>query len=130
MSAIAPLRSAVTRAAVLVVLSTLVATSSPRSAWSAEEAGVGVVVDYKPAARPFSIRRQGGSNGIANIGAVVQAGDQIEVPASGSIDLLLSDDAIHPFSGPGTFVVPATRPIALIGRILRGLGIASHGPDA
>jgi hypothetical protein len=120
----------VARSGRLAALSALVISVVSGAALGLEEPGVGVVLDYKPASARISIRRKGQQTPIAaKVGAVVQGGDRIDVPAAGSIELLLSDDAVHPFAGPGIFVVPATRPIGLVGRLFRGFEASFHGPN-
>ena len=131
MIALAHLRGAVVvRAVRRALLSALLISATSEAVSGAEEPSVGVVLDYKPTTARISISRNGQKNPIAaRVGAVVQAGDRIDVPAAGSIELLLSDDAVHPYAGPGTFVVPATRPINFVGRLLRGFEAAFHGPN-
>src|SRR5207237_9346410 len=103
---------------------------TPQAGFAAEEPGVGVVIDYDPSGAPFPIRRKGQTDPMpANVGAVVQAGDQIDVPATASIQLLLSNDALVPYAGPGVMVVPVARPIGAPGRLLRAFEAAFHGPN-
>jgi hypothetical protein len=107
------------------------ASAAPDRPSLADEAMAGVVTDYRPAGKPFQVRRPGGSSPFpAVIGAMVQAGDLISVPPGGVIELLLSDDASHPLSGPGEFVVPITHPLGPVGKFFRGLAAAFHETDS
>jgi hypothetical protein len=85
-----------------------------------DAAAAGVVVDYAPIGKPFSILRYGAAAPIpAAIGVAVRAGDRIELPANGSVVLLLADDRTYPMSGPGVFTVPEARAPGAVRRLLQ-----------
>jgi hypothetical protein len=69
-------------------------------------AEVGVITDYSPPGAMLYLERTGVKQPV-RIATVVQSGDKIELPASSSVTVELSDSRRMSSSGPGTWEVPA-----------------------
>jgi hypothetical protein len=96
-------------------------TSSGDAATGADS-GVGVVAEYRPAARRFTFIRQPGAEVVpVQIGSVVMTGDRVTLPAGGSVIVQLANGETASFKGPGTFTVPAAPPLGKVASILQSM---------
>lgn len=71
-----------------------------------DAAEVGVIIDYSPPGATLFLERAGVKQ-LVRIATVVQSGDKIQLPASSSVTVELSDSRRMSSSGPGTWEVPA-----------------------
>jgi len=91
-------------------------------AWAANDAGVGVVAEYRPAAARYTFTRgTGGTTVPVQIGTVVQAGDRVTLPAGASVTVQLANGEASAFKGPGTFAVPDARPLGKLASIFKSI---------
>jgi hypothetical protein len=105
-------------------ISAVVATlaSAAGGAASGGDAGVGVVAEYRPAARRFTFARQPGAEAVPiQIGSVVLAGDRVTLPAGASVTVRLANGETASFKGPGTFAVPDAPPLGKIAAIFKSM---------
>lgn len=88
----------------------------------AADGGVGVVAEYRPAAGRFQFARAPGGQGVpVRIGAVVQAGDRVTLPAGASVTLQLANGEMAVFKGPGSHTVPDARPLGRLAAVFRSM---------
>jgi hypothetical protein len=110
--------------AALAALATALAwgVAGPATAAASDDAGVGVVAEYRPAAGRFNFTRapQGESVPV-QIGSVVMAGDRLTLPAGASVTVQLASGATSTFRGPGTFAVPDARPLGKLAAIFQSI---------
>ena len=97
-------------------------TTTSGDAATGAESGVGVVAEYRPAAKRFTFTRQPGAEVVpVQIGSVVMAGDRVTLPAEGSVIVQLANGETASFKGPGTFVVPAAPRLGKVAAILQSM---------
>lgn len=108
----------------LALFSALITTFVPLAAEATDTpaSGVGVVAEYRPAASRFTLTRAPRGESVpVQIGAVVQAGDRVVLPAGASMSLQLASGEAKTFNGPGTFEVPEGRPLGKLATIIGSL---------
>ena len=87
-----------------------------------DDTGVGVVAEYRPAAARFTLTRQpGGETVPVQIGTVVVAGDRVSLPAGATVTVHLANGEMSSFKGPGTFAVPAARPLGKLAAVFQSM---------
>lgn len=109
----------------LIALLAIVTISSAPAvrAADASDSGVGVVAEYRPASGRFNFTRAPKGEPVpVRIGAVVQSGDKLALPAGASVSLQLANGKAIAFNGPGTFEVPDGRPLGKLATIITSLG--------
>lgn len=105
----------------LMAACTLLAVAPFVSAQTAE-GGVGVVAEYRPAAGRFAFERASGGESVpVRIGAVVQAGDTVTLPAGAVVTLQLANGETAVFEGPGSHSVPDARPLGWLAAVFRSM---------
>ncbi len=82
---------------------------------------VGIVAEYRPAAARFSLERGAGEAVPVRIGTVVAAGDRLTLPAGAAVIVQEGGGQRREFAGPGSFEVPATRPLGRLASIYRSI---------
>jgi len=106
--------------ALLLVLAASTALMAHASA--ADDAAVGVVAEYRPAAGRFTLTRSPGARSVpVRIGTAVHAGDSVTLPAGASVTVQLANGEVSRFGGPGMFAVPDARPLGRLASILKSL---------
>lgn len=90
-------------------------------AHSAAASDVGIVAEYRPAASRFSIERGPGDAVPVRIGTVVAAGDRLSLPSGAAVIIQGGDGQRREFAGPGSFEVPAARPLGRLASIYRSI---------
>lgn len=93
------------------------------AAAAADNAGVGVVAEYRPSAGRFMFSRPPGNEQVAvRIGTVVAPGDRVHLPVGASIVVHLANGEVQTFNGAGDFTVPKAAPLGRLAKILGSLG--------
>lgn len=109
-----------TAMAVLLVVTASAASNVQAS--SRDDAAVGVVAEYRPAAGRYTLTRAPGAQSVpVRIGTAVHAGDSVTLPAGASVTVQLANGEISRFDGPGTFSVPDARPLGRLASMLKSL---------
>jgi hypothetical protein len=83
----------------------------------ADDAAVGVVAEYRPAAARYVIERSSSHPVPVRIGTVVMAGDQVTLPTGGTLVLRLADGERREIRGPRTYDVPASQSLGKLAAI-------------
>lgn len=90
---------------------------------AASDDGVGVVAEYRPAAKRFTFARPPRGDAVpVQIGTVVMAGDRVTLPADGVVTVQLANGETAKFQGPGTFSVPASRSLGALASVFQSVG--------
>jgi hypothetical protein len=82
---------------------------------------VGIVAEYRPAAGRFSFERGVGEVVPVRIGTVVAAGDRLSLPAGAAVIVQDGSGQRRELAGPGTFEIPASRPLGRLASIYRSM---------
>jgi hypothetical protein len=87
-----------------------------------DEAGVGVIAEYRPASGRYALQRGNARTAVpVRIGTVVLAGDRIALPTGATVVLRLANGERVEFKGPGDFAVPGSRSLGRLGTIFGSL---------